>query len=64
MVFIPLETDVFTYQHLLDSEDNTNLIKHYKTFGFHRLSKEEEKFVHSHVKPKYDDGCVFMYQLV
>lgn len=40
------------------------LIKHYKTFGFHRLSKDEEKFVHSHVKPKYDDGCVFMYQLV
>lgn len=40
------------------------LIKHYKTMGFHRLNAEEEKFVHQHVKPKYDDGCIFMYQLI
>ena len=40
------------------------LIKHYKTMGFHRLDPEDEKFVHQHVKPKYDDGCVFMYQLL
>jgi hypothetical protein len=40
------------------------LIEHYKKFGFQRLSKDEEKFVHSHVKPKYDKGCIFMYQLV
>ena len=25
---------------------------------------EEEKFVHQHVKPKYDQGCIFMYQLI
>ncbi len=40
------------------------LIKHYKTMGFHRLDPEDEKFVHQHVKPKYDDGCVFMYQFL
>ena len=40
------------------------LIDHYKTMGFNRLNEEEEKFVHQHVKPKYDEGCIFMYQLV
>lgn len=38
------------------------LIKHYKTMGFSRLPKEQEKFVQNHVKPKYDEGCIFMYQ--
>ena len=32
------------------------LIKHYKTMGFHRLDPEDEKFVHQHVKPKYDQN--------
>ena len=27
-----------------------------------RILKEQEKFVQSHVKPKYDAGCRFMYQ--
>lgn len=40
------------------------LIEHYKTMGFHRLDAEKEKFVHSHVKPKYDEGCIFMYQTI
>ena len=40
------------------------LIEHYKTMGFNRLGAEEEKFVHQHVKPKYDEGCIFMYQLI
>ncbi len=40
------------------------LIAYYKKLGFQRLSKKEEKFVHSHVKPKYDDGCIFMYQML
>ena len=26
------------------------------------LKKEQEKFVQNHVKPKYDEGCIFMYQ--
>ena len=30
--------------------------------GFARLSPEQEAFVHSHVKPQYDRGCIFMYQ--
>lgn len=40
------------------------LIEHYKTMGFHRLSSEDEKFVQKHVKPEYDEGCIFMYQTV
>ena len=38
------------------------LIEHYKSLGFRRLAPEKEIFVHQHVKPKYDNGCVFMYQ--
>ena len=38
------------------------LLKYYKKLGFSRLPKEQEKFVQHHVKPKYDEGCVFMYQ--
>ena len=40
------------------------LIQHYQDMGFTRLSEEKEKYVHSHVKPKYDDGCIFMYQIL
>ncbi len=40
------------------------LINHYKTMGFNRLDLQDEEFVHQHVKPKYDDGCIFMYQLI
>ena len=40
------------------------LINHYKTMGFNRLSPEDEKFVYQHVKPKYDESCIFMYQLL
>ena len=35
-----------------------------ETESFARLSEEKEKDVHSHVKPKYDDGCIFMYQIL
>lgn len=38
------------------------LIEHYKTMGFSRLPEEQEKFVQNHVKPKYDEGCIFMFQ--
>lgn len=37
------------------------LIDHYKSMGFSRLTQEEEDFVHKHVKPKYDDDCIFMF---
>ena len=40
------------------------LIDHYKTMGFSRLPPKQEKFVQRHVKPKYDEGCVFMYQVL
>ncbi len=40
------------------------LIEHYKVMGFNRFEPEDEKFVHQHVKPKYDEGCIFMYQLL
>ena len=39
------------------------LIQHYEHLGFTRLDAEEERFVHAHVKPRYDDGCIFMYQI-
>lgn len=38
------------------------LIEHYTTLGFTRLSKKQEKFVQNHIKPKYDENCVFMFQ--
>ncbi len=40
------------------------LIDHYSSLGFERLTEDEEKFVHQTVKPAYDDGCVFMFQLL
>lgn len=40
------------------------LMEYYKKIGFKRLSTEQEKFVHQHVKPKYDDKCIFMYQML
>lgn len=43
---------------------NERLIGYYKTMGFNRLSPEDERFVQKHVKPEYDEGCVFMYQTV
>ena len=41
-----------------------SLINHYSSLGFERLTADEEKFVHQTVKPAYDDGCVFMFQLL
>ena len=38
------------------------LINHYQTMGFERLPEQQERFVQCHVKPKYDEGCIFMYQ--
>lgn len=38
------------------------LLNYYEKLGFSRLPEEQEKFVQHHVKPKYDEGCIFMYQ--
>ena len=40
------------------------LIEHYTTMGFSRLPPKQEKFVQRHVKPTYDEGCIFMYQVL
>ena len=40
------------------------LISHYTTMGFSRLPDAMEKFVQQHVKPKYDEGCIFMFQTI
>ena len=40
------------------------LIEYYGELGFARLDKEREAFVYSHVKPEYDQGCIFMYQSI
>ena len=40
------------------------LLEHYSTFGFSRLSPEMEAYIQSHIKPAYDEGCIFMYQIL
>ncbi|MCR5620416.1 MAG: hypothetical protein K6G18_01030 [Treponema sp.] len=40
------------------------LIEHYESLGFERLEEGGERFVHQHVKPLYDDGCIFMFQML
>ena len=47
------------YIYALPYED---LINHYKTYGFVRLPKNEEIFLHKRIKPRYDKSCIFMYQ--
>lgn len=41
-----------------------DLIDHYGTFGFSRLPAEMEKYIHEHLKPDYDEKCIFMYQIL
>ena len=31
---------------------------------FVRLAKEDEQFVYDHIKPAYDEDCIFMYQIL
>lgn len=40
------------------------LLEHYGTFGFSRLPQEMEAYIHQHLKPDYDESCIFMYQLL
>ena len=39
-----------------------DLINRYKTYGFSRLSRLQERNTHILIRPRYDQGCVFMYQ--
>lgn len=43
---------------------NERLMEHYENMGFSYLPPDEEEFVLDHVKPMYDIGCVFMYQVL
>lgn len=38
------------------------LIKRYKMYGFARLNKMQERNTHTLIRPRYDQGCIFMYQ--
>ncbi|AOZ96071.1 hypothetical protein [Butyrivibrio hungatei] len=38
------------------------LIKRYETYGFARLNKLQERNTHLLIRPRYDEGCTFMYQ--
>ena len=41
-----------------------HLIDRYKVYGFSRLDKKYEDDLHSRLKPVYDWGCIFMYQIL
>ena len=40
------------------------LLDHYGALGFSRLPQEMEAYIHSHIKPDYDEHCIFMYQML
>ncbi len=40
------------------------LIRRYTQYGFSRLEAAHEADLHQRLKPRYDSGCVFMYQML
>ena len=40
------------------------LLEYYSRLGFRRLDRQQEDFVYGHVKPEYDQNCIFMYQSI
>lgn len=40
------------------------LIEHYQKYGFQRLPKKIERRIHRRIRPRYDNGCIFMWQLL
>ena len=59
----------FIVDHLFDSPENFDLSQSFSVGNaamgleiFLKEAAEQEKFVQNHVKPKYDEGCIFMYQ--
>ena len=40
------------------------LIRRYTQYGFTRLEATHEVELHQRLKPRYDSGCVFMYQML
>ena len=37
------------------------LIDRYRAYGFSRLNWKQERSLHRRIKPRYDQGCIFMY---
>ena len=37
---------------------------YHEQYGFVRLDQESENRLHSRIKPAYDQGCIFMYQML
>ncbi len=40
------------------------LIRRYERYGFARLESDDETGLHKRLKPRYDEGCIFMYQML
>lgn len=51
------------YLHIFELTED-KLLEHYGEMEFCQLSEEKEKYVHSHIKPKYDTDCIFMHQIL
>lgn len=43
---------------------NERVIANYERYGFHRLPAEDEERIHSRLKPRYDQKCVFMFAML
>ncbi|MBQ7650686.1 MAG: hypothetical protein IJS15_06980 [Victivallales bacterium] len=39
----------------------SDLIKTYERYGFHRLTPDAEMKLHRRLKPQYDESCIFMF---
>ena len=39
-------------------------MKRYQEYGFNRLDSEAEERLHKRLKNDYDEGCIFMFQVV
>ena len=42
----------------------TSLIDHYKSYGFTRLVPFQQRYIEKRFRPRYDRGCIFMYQIL
>lgn len=51
----------FLYIYALPKQ---KLIRYYYSLNFNRMSVKEEVLLHRRIKPRYDQGCIFMYQKI
>lgn len=42
----------------------SSLISYYQSLNFQRLNTLQERIMHARIKPRYDRGCIFMYQML